>query len=240
MSMAERLSFERQVAAFLGSMADDVPLGSRTPPRPMLRRARVQMTRSVIAGALIVTVAMVLGTVLARGLIGGDGLFHGHRPNSGSTVSSDGSNPGVTVGSGATGVGVGAIGDPGGALGRGLFGDVDGPYGPYGRLSGRRGPDGGSWGGVSPRNGGRGSEGFGGPGGSGGSPGSKERGGAGEVGGGAGWEPPPIWVGGVAGSPLGTDDSSFGGPAMAQTGDPEFADAHAAHAPHHRRASKDA
>ena len=63
---AEPMSFERQVALFLGGMADEVALGPRTPPRPMLRRARLHMATSFTAAALIVAAAVVLAIVSTR------------------------------------------------------------------------------------------------------------------------------------------------------------------------------
>ena len=62
------MSFERQVALFLGGMADEVALGPRTPPRPMLRRARQHMATSIAAAALIVVVVAVLAIASMRGL----------------------------------------------------------------------------------------------------------------------------------------------------------------------------
>jgi hypothetical protein len=205
MSMAEQLSFERQVAAFLGGMAEDVPLGIRTPPRPMLRRARVQMTTSLIAGALIVALVIVVGTVLARGFIGSTGFFH-HHLNDGSRISTDGSTRG-SIGTGTSGVGAGAIGGSDGTLGDGMFGGFDGSYDPFGRLRGRAGPDGGAWRGATPR---QGPHGVGGPGAP---PGSKDSG-AGALGG-TGWvpplPPPPVWGGSSIGDipPFGFGDSGL-------------------------------
>ena len=88
---AEHVSFERQVALFLGGMADEVALGPRTPPRPMLRRARLHMAASVMAAGLILAVAAVLGTLVTHGLLGGHGPLNTHGQTGGSPGSTDGS-----------------------------------------------------------------------------------------------------------------------------------------------------
>jgi hypothetical protein len=230
MSMAEQLPFERQVAAFLSGMAEDVPLGIRTPPRPMLRRARVQMTTSLIAGALIVALVIVVGTVLARGFIGSTGFFHQHL-NDGSGISTDGSTRG-SIGTGTSGVGAGAITGSDGTLGNGMFGGFDGSYDPFGRLRGRAGPDGGAWRGTTPRQGPHGTGGIGAP------PGSKDPG-DGALGG-TGWvppvPPPPVWGGSSIGGlpPIGSGDVgwSWVGSSGAPTGTVQLG---AARSPHRHR-----
>jgi hypothetical protein len=57
------VSFERQVAAFLGSMSEEVPAGRYAPPRTMLRRANIRMTGTLGLAALAVGL-ICLGAVL--------------------------------------------------------------------------------------------------------------------------------------------------------------------------------
>jgi hypothetical protein len=221
---AEPMAFERQVAMFLGGMAEEVALGPRTPPRTMLRRARLHMATSITAAALIVAVAVVLAIATTRGLVGAHGPFHMGALTRGSLGSS-----GVIVRPAAPGRMGGAL-DPGSLGQGGLFGGLEGPYGPYGGLGGRRGPDGGVWGRTPSRHGsdvggsGRGAgNGSGYRGGTeGGSPGSPPR-----------WLPPPGWGGETVGHvPIGippsdgwgaTGATQGGASAQVATGEPRRA-----------------
>ncbi len=135
MTPADQLSFERQVAGFLGSMADELPGGRYTPPRRMLSRARVHMTVNLAAAALVAG-AIVLGLLLAgRALLTTDGapplapLIGG--------AGAIGQTDGRGIGSASQ-----AIGD--GYFGQGGYGPVSSLFDPPGGL--RRGPDGGAWG----------------------------------------------------------------------------------------------
>ena len=227
MSTYER-SFERQVAAFLGGMAEELPSGRGVPPRAMLRRAHVHMTATAVAGAVFVAITIVLGTLATRGLLGGHGSFPAPSLIGGAGLLGDGTNGGRGTNGRGT---LGAI--------AGAPGQLAGVEGSYERSAVRSGPDGGSWGGPAARGPkGRVASGRTQQSGTGG-----DASGGGRDTGGTGWEPPPIWIGGSAGSfPPAPDPGlpSFGGvggaigDGVAPSGDAKRTGPHGGHR-HHRR-----
>jgi hypothetical protein len=185
-------SFERDVALFLGGMADELPSGRSVPPQAMLRRARVHMTATAVVGAVFVAMTIILGTLASRGLLIGDGSFPGPALIGGAGFG-DGSNAsraGTASRSGTPAVMPDALGP--------LSGAFDGYEGSYDRSVGGKGPDGGSWGGPVSRGA---TGGHSQPPGSGGDPSGGTSGSGGAGSGGTGWQPipPPIWAGGSTG-----------------------------------------
>jgi hypothetical protein len=241
-----QMSFERQVAAFLGSMSDEVPAGPYAPPRSMLRRANARMSGTVAVAALGIALLCLGGVLLSRALhdaIHHPARMHGspqvmigaqaaaYAADSISTAAVGWVDGGAHGGSGALGLGGlggshgGGYGWNGGAAGP-LGGDwtkepIGAPNPPFGYPGGDRGSGGGSGGGGS---GGGGS----GGGGSGGDPGGSGGGGdpgdghGGGKGGGIGPDIPggtgTVWGWGTGAPPLQGTDVWLGNGAVRSTG----------------------
>jgi hypothetical protein len=202
MSTAEgQLSFERQVAAFLGSMAEEIPSRAGNPPRAMLGRARIRTASTIGTSALLVAGLLVAAALVVHALNGRSsfGLQTGGEPTYGSagvagaSTSADSLGHHVAAwlrGPGGTGGGVGR-----GYLGSGeeaiWFGQAGGEGGGQeageSKVSGRDQ--------LGDRFGRLGKDGSGRVGGSGGFGGPGRPGGHGS--GDSGWIP-PIWGGGAA------------------------------------------
>jgi hypothetical protein len=194
-----QMSFERQVAAVLGSMSEDVPAGRYAPPRTMLRRANVRITGTLAAAALAIGLICLGGVLLTRTAHGSAHLGGRVRESTDVTIgaqaaayaadSISGAAAGWadgTLSSHSKALGVGGVGGFTQAGGYRSGGSVGGPSGDdwLKGSGGSRGP----W--IGPPGGDRGSGGGsgGGPGGGSGDPGGGS-GGAGGGGGPGGEEP---------------------------------------------------
>jgi hypothetical protein len=63
-----QLAFERQVAAFLGSMAEEVPAGRYTAPRSMIARAHARVAATVVGAVLLLAAIGVGGAMIVHAL----------------------------------------------------------------------------------------------------------------------------------------------------------------------------
>ncbi len=184
-----QLAFERQVAAFLGNMAEEIPAGRYAPSRTMLTRAHTRVAGTIVAAVLMLAALGVGGALLLRSVHGSAfGFFRNGSAGSNTDTSADTATPGA-IGSGSDGW-LNAAGTESqfgsGYVASGYPGQYGGVF-PNDLGPRRRGVGSGDDGGVL---GERGSRSFG-AGGRFGNGGLDEPGGPG----GSGWLPPPVWGG---------------------------------------------
>jgi hypothetical protein len=195
-----QVSFERQVAAFLGSMSEEIPAGRYAPPRTMLRRANVRMTGTLGMAALAIGLICLGAVLLNRSL---DAAAHPSgrigEPNAVMMSAQAAASAADSISRAAAGWVDGTLHHHSTSLGLGAAGGFT-RAGWYGSSGGIGGPSGDNWlrgaghdGWFGPPSGDRGSDGGSGGGrGGGGSGGSEGSGGwgpggsSGRDGGGAG------------------------------------------------------
>ena len=63
-----QLAFERQVAAFLGSMAEEIPAGRYSAPRTMIARAHARVAATIVGAVLLLAAIGVGGAIIVHAL----------------------------------------------------------------------------------------------------------------------------------------------------------------------------